>query len=195
MTQAAPAAIPAEEVNAHVMNEAGEFVVEDEPIDLSVYRFEDWLAFVFFWVLAVTIFYQFFTRYVMNDSASWTEEIARYLLICTVYIGAAIGVRKNNHIQVDFFYRVFPKKMMRVASVFVDVARVLFLGYAVWLTWQLIEKIGSQPMSVVDWPIGLVYGVVMFGFALMTFRAVGVMRANWSRGESILENPELDGAG
>ncbi len=195
MTQAAPAAIPAEEVNAHVMNEAGEFVVEDEPIDLSVYRFEDWLAFVFFWVLAVTIFYQFFTRYVMNDSASWTEEIARYLLICTVYIGAAIGVRKNNHIQVDFFYRVFPKKMMRVASVFVDVARVLFLGYAVWLTWQLIEKIGSQPMSVVDWPIGLVYGVVMFGFALMTFRAVGVMRASWSRGESILENPELDGAG
>ncbi len=194
MTQAAPAAIPAEDVNAHVMNEAGEFVVQDEPIDLSVYRFEDWLAFIFFWVLAVTIFYQFFTRYVMNDSASWTEEIARYLLICTVYIGAAVGVRKNNHIQVDFFYRIFPKKIMRGASGFVDIARVLFLGYAVWLTWQLIEKIGSQPMSVVDWPIGLVYGVVMFGFALMTFRAVGVMRANWARGESILENPELDGA-
>ena len=195
MTQAAPAAMPAKEINEHVMNEAGEFVVQDEPINLSVYHFEDWLAFVFFWVLAVTIFYQFFTRYVMNDSASWTEEIARYLLICTVYIGAAVGVRKNNHIQVDFFYRVFPKKIMRVASVFVDIARVLFLGYAVWLTWQLIEKIGNQPMSVVDWPIGLVYGVVMFGFALMTFRAVGVMRANWTRGQSILENPELDGAG
>ena len=104
-------------------------------------------------------------------------------------------MRKNNLIQVDFFYRVFPKKIMRVASVFVDIARVLFLGYAVWLTWQLIEKIGNQPMSVVDWPIGLVYGVVMFGFALMTFRAVGVMRANWTRGQSILENPELDGAG
>ena len=195
MTQAAPAAMPAKEINEHVMNEAGEFVVQDEPINLSVYHFEDWLAFVFFWVLAVTIFYQFFTRYVMNDSASWTEEIARYLLICTVYIGAAVGVRKNNHIQVDFFYRVFPKKIMRVASVFADIARVLFLGYAVWLTWQLIEKIGNQPMSVVDWPIGLVYGVVMFGFALMTFRALGVMRANWSRGQSILENPELDGAG
>lgn len=192
----AQAAVPQASVQSseRVMNEAGEFVVEDEPIDLSVYRFEDWLAFVFFWVLAVTIFYQFFTRYAMNDSASWTEEIARYLLICTVYIGAAVGVRKNNHIQVDFFYRVFPKKMMRVASVFVDIARVLFLGYAVWLTWRLIEKIGNQPMSVIDWPIGLVYAVVMFGFALMTFRAIGVMRANWVRGQSILENPELDGA-
>ena len=186
-------AAPVQDVNEHVLNAAGEFAVHDEPIDLSVYHFEDWLAFAFFWVLAITIFYQFFTRYALNDSASWTEEIARYLLICTVYIGAAIGVRKNNHIQVDFFYRVFPKKIMRVASTFVDIARVLFLGYAVWLTWQLIGKIGSQPMSVVDWPIGLVYSVVMFGFVLMTFRAVGVMRANWVRGESLLENPELDG--
>jgi TRAP-type C4-dicarboxylate transport system permease small subunit len=190
MTQAAPAA----EVNEHVLNAAGEFAVVDEPIDLAVYRFEDWLAFGFFWALAITIFYQFFTRYALNDSASWTEEIARYLLICTVYIGATIGVRKNNHIQVDFFYRVFPKKIMRVASTLVDIVRVLFLGYAVWLTCLLIGKIGKQPMSVIDWPIGLVYSVVMFGFALMTFRAIGVMRANWVRGESLLENPELDGA-
>ncbi|MEP7155587.1 MAG: TRAP transporter small permease [Betaproteobacteria bacterium] len=184
----------AAEFNEHVLNAEGEFAVEDEPVDLSVYRFEDWLAFAFFWVLAITIFYQFFTRYALNDSASWTEEIARYLLICTVFIGAAIGVRKNNHIQVDFFYRVFPKKMMRAMSVFVDVARVLFFGYAVWLTWQLMGKIGKQAMSVIDWPIGLVYGVVTFGFMLMTWRAVGVMRANWKRGESLLENPELDGA-
>ena len=54
------------------------------------------------------IFLQFFTRYVMNDSAAWTEEIARYLLIATVFTGATIGVLKNNHIQVDFFYRFMP---------------------------------------------------------------------------------------
>ena len=49
--------MPAQQVNEHVMNAAGEFVVQDEPIDLSVYHFEDWLAFGFFWVLAVTIFF------------------------------------------------------------------------------------------------------------------------------------------
>lgn len=56
-----------------------------------------------FWALGLTVLYQFITRYVFNDSAAWTEEIARYLLIATVFIGAVIGVAKNNHIQVDFF--------------------------------------------------------------------------------------------
>jgi TRAP-type C4-dicarboxylate transport system permease small subunit len=56
------------------------------------------------------VFYQFITRYVFNDSAAWTEEIARYLLIATVFTGATIGVIKNNHIQVDFFYRYMPSR-------------------------------------------------------------------------------------
>jgi TRAP-type C4-dicarboxylate transport system permease small subunit len=175
----------------HVLNERGEFEVHDAPIDLSVYRLEDWIAFAFFWVLAGVIFLQFFTRYALNDSASWTEEIARYLLICTVYIGAAIGVRKNNHIQVDFLYRLLPARLMRLMSTLVDVARILFLGYATVLTWQLIARIGGQPMSVVNLPIGLVYGVVLVGFAFMTLRAVGVAGANWRRGASVLERPEL----
>ena len=71
----------------HVLNEKGEFDVHDAFVDLSHHRFEDWLAFAIFWVLAIVIFYQFFTRYALNDSAGWTEEIARYLLIATVFIG------------------------------------------------------------------------------------------------------------
>ena len=187
------AAAPLGDSEEHVLNAAGEFEVHDEPIDIGVYRFEDWLAFAFFWILALVIFYQFFTRYALNDSASWTEEIARYLLICTVFIGAAMCVRKNNHIQVDFFYRIFPKKLMRVVATLVDIIRVAFFGYAIWLTYGLMTKIGGQQMSIVDLPIGLVYGVVLFGFVLMTWRGVEVGIKNWKRGVSALEDPELMG--
>src|ERR1700682_4436610 len=140
------------EQEEHVLNAAGEFEVHDEPIDLSHYRFEDWTAFALPIFLALVIFYQFFTRYALNDSASWTEEIARYLLICTAFVGAAVNVRKNNHIQVDFFYRLLPKSVTRPMSTFVDVVRILFLGYCVWLTIALILKIGGQRMAVVDLP-------------------------------------------
>jgi TRAP-type C4-dicarboxylate transport system permease small subunit len=177
--------------DAPVMTADGHFNVHDAPVDLSVYHVEDWIALVFFWVLATVIFYQFFTRYALNDSAAWTEEIARYLLICTVFIGAAIGVRKNNHIQVDFFYRVLPRPIMRVLSTLVDLARSAFLAYAVYLTYALMTRIGGQPMSVISWPIGIMYAVVLVGFALMTWRAVQVGIVNLRRRESVLENPEL----
>ena len=179
------------ESQEHVLNAAGEFDIHDEPVDISHYRFEDWIAFAIFWVLALVIFYQFFTRYALNDSASWTEEIARYLLIATAFVGASMNVRKNNHIHVDFFYRLLPRWITRPMSTFVDLARIAFLGYCVWLTIALMQKIGSSRMAIIDWPIGILYGFVAFGFALMTYRAIGVAIDNWKRGYSVLERPEL----
>ena len=49
--------------------------------------------------------------------------------------------------------------MGRVLSTLVDVVRCLFFGYAVWLTWLLMQRIGNQPMAVIDLPMGFVYGV------------------------------------
>jgi TRAP-type C4-dicarboxylate transport system permease small subunit len=174
-----------------IIDEKGEFHIHEEAVDLSHYRFEDWFAFAIFWVLAVVIFYQFFTRYALNDSASWTEEIARYLLIATAFVGAAVNVRKNNHIQVDFFYRLLPRTVTRPLSTSVDVLRVLFFGYCIWLTYLLMGKIGGSRMAIIDWPIGILYGFVIFGFVLMTWRAIGVGVDNWKRGYSVLERPEL----
>jgi TRAP-type C4-dicarboxylate transport system permease small subunit len=170
---------------------AEEFAAPEEPVDLSAYHFEDWLALAIFWALAGVIFYQFFTRYALNDSAGWTEEIARYLLIGTAFIGAAINVRKNNHIQVDFLYRFMPRWMGRSLSTLVDALRIAFLGYCVWLTFALTMKIGSSRMAVVDLPMGIVYTAVGIGFALMTWRAVQVAWRNWQQGFSVLERPEF----
>jgi len=178
----------------HVLGADGEFHVTDEPIDLSHYHFEDWIAFGFFWALAATVFYQFFTRYALNDSASWTEEIARYLLICTVFVGASCSVRKNTHIHVDIFYRFLPAPVTRVLSTLVDLSRILFFGYAVYLTYALMGKIGKQQMSIIDWPIGLIYAVVLFGFTLMCFRAVTTAIKHWRQGYSVLERPEAAGS-
>jgi TRAP-type C4-dicarboxylate transport system permease small subunit len=81
--------------------------------------------------------------------------------------------------------------LMRVMSIFVDIARTAFLGYATWLTYQLLMRIGGQQMAVIDLPIGLVYSVVLVGFALMTWRSINVAIANWRRKASVLEKPEL----
>lgn len=175
----------------HVMGDDGEFHAVDEAVDFSGVPKEAWVALGFFWILGATVLYQFVTRYVLNDSAAWTEEIARYLLIATVFTGAVIGVAKNNHIQVDFFYRHMPDAMARWLSGAVDVLRVLFFAAAVVLTIQMMLKLGSTTrMTIVDLPMNLVYGVCLVGFAAMGVRSVWVARVHWKRGYSVLERPE-----
>ena len=173
-----------------VMGDDGEFHATDEAVDLSGTTIEAWAALLFFWALGLTVFYQFFTRYVMNDSAAWTEEIARYLLIATVFVGAAIGVAKNNHIQVDFFYRFMPHWLGRAMALLTDALRIAFLGAAVLLTWQMMQKMDSYKMTIVDLPMNLVYGVCLAGFVGMFLRALWVARIHWQRGYSVLERPE-----
>jgi TRAP-type transport system small permease protein len=173
-----------------IIDAEGHFHVEDEAVDLSGTIFEGWVALALFWLLGLTVFYQFITRYVLNDSASWTEEIARYLLIAVVFVGATIGVAKNAQIQVDFFYRHMPAAVGRWLSRAVDVLRVAFFSAAVVLTGQMMLKLGSNTrMTVVDAPMNLVYGVVLFGFAAMTFRSIQVGLTHWRRGWSVLERP------
>ncbi len=75
-------------------------VAEDAEVVIEHYP-EDWIAFVIFWSLAFIVFLQFFTRYILNDSLAWTEEIARYGLMWVVFIGGAMVTRRSTHIAVE----------------------------------------------------------------------------------------------
>jgi TRAP-type transport system small permease protein len=174
-----------------IIDDEGHFHAEDEVVDLSGTTAEGWIALGIFWLLGLTVFYQFVTRYVMNDSAAWTEEVARYMLVGVVFIGAAVGVAKNSHIQVDFFYRHLPAAVGRWMSRAVDVLRSAFFIAATVMTVQLMLKIGSRTrMTVVDLPMNVVYGVCLVGFAAMSIRSIQVALIHWQRGYSVLERPE-----
>ena len=87
-------------------------VAQDEDIVIE-YHPEDWIAIILFWTLAFIVFLQFFTRYFLNDSLSWTEEIARYGLMWVVFIGGAVVTRKNSHIAVELLSNVMKPGPLR----------------------------------------------------------------------------------
>jgi TRAP-type C4-dicarboxylate transport system permease small subunit len=161
------------------------------PVDLSGYNApEDWLALGLFWLMCAVVFLQFFTRYVLNDSFAWTEEIARYVLIAVIYVGTAMCVRRNRHIHVDFIYRLVPAFAGRVLSTFVDVLRIVFFIYATWMTWKLMAIVGSDKMTMIKLPMNVIYYFVLGGLVVSAIRSVQVAIENWRQGYSILENPE-----
>ena len=156
--------------------------------DLSGYAPEDWLALVIFWIMALSVFLQFFTRYVLNDSYAWTEEIATYCLIGVVFIGSSMCVRLSRHIQVDLLF-LSAASAGRALSTVIDLIRIAFFGYAIKLVWQFIQIIGDERMTTIKFQKGFVYYAVLLGFVLMFVRSIQIAVENWRRGYSILERP------
>ena len=182
--------IPGDPAAPPVLDDEGHFHATDAPIELGHYLIEDWVALAFFWLLGLNVFYQFFTRYALNDSAAWTEEIARYLLIATVFVGIAAAVRRTRHIHVDFLYRLIPAPLGRLLSTVVDVGRIVFFLAAAWLTVEMMQRMGNYQMTVIELPVNYIYAVCGLGFLAAAFRSVQVAIENWRRGFSLLERPE-----
>lgn len=93
-------------------------------------------------VMTAIVAWQVFCRYVLNDSPSWTEPGAVILMSWFIFLGAAVGVRENNHMGFDVLLYVLPaagKKWLRMISdivIFVFGIGMLWYGAnLVSLTW------------------------------------------------------------
>ena len=157
-------------------------VVHDEEVIIEHHP-EDWIAFVLFWSLALIVFLQFFTRYVLNDSLSWTEEIARYGLMWLAFIGGAVVTRKNSHIAVELVSNLMKPGPARTALLaMVDFVTLGFLALLAYFSVTIIERMHYQRMTVFEVPMSVVYGGVGFGCLLMMLRQIMVVRQHWREG-------------
>jgi TRAP-type transport system small permease protein len=145
-------------------------VAHDEEVTIEYFP-EDWLAIALFWALAFIIFLQFFTRYVLNDSLAWTEEIARYLLMVVVFVGGAMVVRRNTNIAVELVPNLMKDgPVKRALTGAVEVVKFGFIGLLAWFSIEITERMHNLYMTVVDWPMSLVYGGIALGCFLMLWR-------------------------
>jgi TRAP-type C4-dicarboxylate transport system permease small subunit len=181
----------APQTHTPVTSEEIAHTVDDVPhvVDFSRYAPEDWGTLAVFWLMVGCVIAQFFTRYVLNDSLAWTEEIAIYCLVVVVFLGSVMCVRQSRHIQVDFLYRYLPPAAGRALSTLIDLIRIGFLGYATWLVYEYASIISDEMMVTVDLPKSIVFYAVIAAFALMTVRAIQVAIENVRRGYSVLERP------
>lgn len=145
-------------------------VAEDEEVVIEHHP-EDWIAFILFWALSGIVFLQFFTRYIMNDSLAWTEEIARYGLMWLAFIGGAMVTRKKTHIAVELLGNLMKPGLLRTCLfALVDIVTLVFLTLLAYFSVTITERMDMQRMTVIDLPMSIVYGGVAVGCFMMLAR-------------------------
>jgi TRAP-type C4-dicarboxylate transport system permease small subunit len=159
--------------------------LEELTDDISDFKWYDVPILGIFWVLLIIVALQFITRYILNDSLAWTEEIARYLLILLGFIGGITCVRKGKHIFLEFFYRYLPISFIKPIVIFVESIVALFFTYAGYLCIELAQRT-SQNMVSLDLSKSVIYYAVMTACFLMAlFALINIYRFIRSSSEKV----------
>ena len=159
--------------------------------DISDIKWIDAPVFIVFWTLLIIVFVQFFTRYVLNSSLSWTEEIARYLLILLGFVGSVTCVRKRSHIYLEFFYRYLPPTLVKWIVIIVSFINTAFFTYAGILSIELARRTHHQSMTSIDLPKGIIYWIVAAScFAMAVVACWELITLFRKRGEDVTHELE-----
>ena len=125
-------------------------------------RLLSWLLALSVAVLIIPVSLQIFSRYTQLIPAYiWTEEMARFLFIWMVMIGAMIGVREGSHFEVDVWPDLGPKAtaaLQLASSAFILLFAFVFLWAGFEFTrfaWNRVSELADLPLWMIHvaWPV------------------------------------------
>jgi TRAP-type C4-dicarboxylate transport system permease small subunit len=136
---------------------------------------EDWTGVALMVAIMAVMALGVFFRYVLNDSLSWSEEVARYGLVAITFIGCGAAIRRRSHVRIDLLDLVLPPRALFALRLLLDVLVLGFLAYAAWRTWQITGFLRSSRSPAMQMPINVVYWCIFAGFVLAALRQIQIV--------------------
>lgn len=146
---------------------------------------ERWVMFLLLAGMTLVLGIQIFCRFVLNNSLTWSEELARFMFIWSTFLSIGFCLKEGISLKIDTLISLFPKKVQAVILLLGDVVMTVFFLYLLPSAWEFayasVEngQTSARPAGI---PMYFVQGSLMVGFALAAFRAA---QGVWSN----LRNP------
>ena len=130
-------------------------------------------------VLVVDVLWQVFTRFILKNPSTWTEELAVFMLIWVSLLGAAVALNRGAHLGIDYFVgKLSPmKRLCTEVFVFLCISifslTVMMLGGIDLVTSTLELQQLSPALNI---KVGYVYlAVPISGFFLVLYSVIGLV--------------------
>ncbi len=118
------------------------------------------IATVLLSVMTLLVLYQVFTRYVLDSPAAFTEELVRYFLIWTGFIGAAYAFLTREHMCLVLFRDNLKPEKRRILMIVLDVLILVFAILVITVGGFKLAMSARQVYSaLLGIPRSLVYGM------------------------------------
>lgn len=129
-------------------------------------------------VMVLSMIVGVFFRYVMQNSLSWTDEIALLCFSWTVFLTAALAVRDNSHVRVEVIDGILSLQVKWLLNQAIWIAIALVGAYMVWTGLDFVDLNYGDTSPALRYPVWIrdvslpVSGVLIIIFALGNLQAM-----------------------
>ena len=138
----------------------------------SIEKIIEWVLISLLGIMVINVLWQVFSRFFTSNPSSFTDELARYLMIWLGILGAAYVGGKNEHVAIDFFAKKFSASNQKLMAAFVSISISSFAFFALLIGGSRLVYITAkleQFSPSLQIPLAAVYAVIPISGVLITF--------------------------
>ena len=131
-----------------------------------------WILVVIMAAMTINVLWQVFTRFIMQDPSSYTEELARYMLIWIGILGAAYVAGQKMHLAIDLLSTKLNTKNKKYLEIVIQLSIFLFSFFVMVIGGIRLVQITltlNQISAALQIPLGYIYTVLPISGVLMMF--------------------------
>jgi TRAP-type C4-dicarboxylate transport system permease small subunit len=122
--------------------------------------------------MVINVLWQVFSRYILTNPSSFTDELARYLMIWVGVLGAAYVAGKGNHVAITYFSEKMSPPNLKKIQVFINLTILVFAALGMFIggvRLVYITLVLEQLSPALKIPLGVVYSVIPISGILIIF--------------------------
>ena len=124
--------------------------------------------------LSIITFSQVVARYVFEAPLSWSEELARFLLLWLAMLSSAYAFKIKSHFALQFVINIVPSKIQKLISVLVPLLVILFLSGVVFYSIKFVLGVKGHLAPALQIPMEIPYSSSIAGSSLMLYYVVKI---------------------
>ncbi|UWX55219.1 TRAP transporter small permease [Maribacter litopenaei] len=130
-------------------------------------------------VMVLNVLWQVFTRFVTGDPSSFTDELARYLMIWIGVLGAAYVSGRNLHVAIDILPARSNERRQKLLKTIVTVLVILFVFFAFVIGGSRLVYISyvlGQQSPALQLPLAIVYIIIPISGLLIIYYKISDLK-------------------
>lgn len=152
----------------------------------------EYVGLVFLAAMSIIVFWQVFSRYVLDYTPNWSQEVSMIFMIWVAFIGIALGFREGLHVAVRIIVRRFPPPVQWAVRLAILVLAFLFGLYLLVEGWNFTILANLSTLPGTGLPSGVFYACMpLAGAAICVYSLLQLAGVRTERDERLADD-ELD---